>query len=176
MQRETSFALVVATATCAATAIGAQIALELPGSAVPVTLQSFTAIFAGFAAGRMLPGVLGMAAYLGLAALGLPVLAGGAGGLEVMTGKSAGYLAGLLVAPAIAWGVAEWFRGLPRVVGVAIGAGVAHLAILATGVAWLITQLDLSPQIAIDAGALPYLSGGLMKTGAIAIVAAATGR
>ena len=67
---------------------------------VPVTLQSLIICLAGALAGGA--GVLGVLAWLLLAALGLPVLAGMKGGLLAMGGYSAGFIVALPIAARLA--------------------------------------------------------------------------
>lgn len=172
MANKSPHLITIALATAITTAIGAQIALTVQGSSVPITLQSLTAILAGFVASTGGPGVLGMALYLGAAALGAPILAQGAGGLDAVIGDHAGYLAGLLIAPQIGWSLAEWFRGLPRLVSAFVGAFIAHALILALGVAWLVLHAKVSSQVAVDQGLLPFLPGALIKSGVIGVVVA----
>lgn len=70
--------------------------LAIPAGAVPITLQSLIVCLAGALAGSA--GVAGVLAWLALAALGLPVLAGMNGGLLAMGGTSAGFIIGLPLA------------------------------------------------------------------------------
>lgn len=67
---------------------------------VPITLQSLIVCLAGALAGGA--GVIGVAVWLLLAALGLPVLAGMKGGLAAMAGMSAGFLIALPMAARLA--------------------------------------------------------------------------
>ncbi len=84
----------------ATAALCAAAPLALPVGPVPVTLQSLIVCLAGALAGGT--GVLGVLGWLGLAAAGLPVLAGMKGGLAVMAGSSAGFLIGLPLAAVLA--------------------------------------------------------------------------
>lgn len=74
---------------------------------VPVTVQSLIVCLAGALAG--VAGVAGVLAWLGLAMLGLPVLAGMNGGYLAMGGYSAGFLIALPLAARLAmrW-QADW--------------------------------------------------------------------
>lgn len=69
---------------------------HLFGNAVPVTLQSMGPLLAGAILGAK-RGALSQLLLLALVAAGLPLLAGGRGGLGVFTGPSVGYLAGFVV-------------------------------------------------------------------------------
>jgi biotin transport system substrate-specific component len=72
--------------------------LGLPGSftvlgAVPITAQTLGVMLAGAILGPAL-GALSVTVLLALVAVGLPLLAGGRGGIGVFLGPSAGYLVG----------------------------------------------------------------------------------
>ncbi|MDD1386809.1 biotin transporter BioY [Curtobacterium poinsettiae] len=76
-------------------------ALGLPGGftafgAVPITAQTFGVMLAGAVLGPWL-GALSMTVLLALVAAGLPLLAGGRGGIGVFVGPSAGFLLGWIV-------------------------------------------------------------------------------
>jgi len=75
--------------------------LGLPGGftvfgAVPITAQTLGVMLAGAILGPWL-GALSMTVFLALVAAGLPLLAGGRGGIGVFFGPSAGYLIGWVV-------------------------------------------------------------------------------
>lgn len=75
--------------------------LGLPGGftvfgAVPITAQTLGVMLAGAVLGPWL-GALSMTVLLALVAVGLPLLAGGRGGIGVFVGPSAGYLVGWIV-------------------------------------------------------------------------------
>lgn len=102
--------------------------VPLPGG-VPITGQTLGVMLAGLVLGaRRAP--LSILVVLVLAAIGLPVLAGGRGGLGVFAGPTAGYLIGwvfgTIVIGLIAYsGRFSWWRaGLASVVG---GIGVVYL-------------------------------------------------
>ena len=77
-------------------------ALGLPGSitigstGVPITLQTLGIMLTGGILGAR-KGFLAVAVFLVLTTAGLPLLAGGRGGLGIWAGPSAGYLVGWLV-------------------------------------------------------------------------------
>src|SRR5665811_955470 len=61
------------------------------GTAVPITTQSLGVMLAGSVIGSR-RGFASLALFLALVALGLPLLAGGRGGLGVFVGPSMGFL------------------------------------------------------------------------------------
>lgn len=83
-------------------ALGLPGAIAVFGSAVPITLQTMGVMLVGSLLGAR-KGALSMVLFLGLVAAGLPLLAGGRGGLGVFAGPSAGYL--------VAWPLAAWVIG-----------------------------------------------------------------
>ena len=75
--------------------------LGLPGSfplfgGVPITAQTLGVMLAGAVLGPVV-GAASLGTFLALVAVGLPLLAGGRGGLAVFAGPTAGYLVGWLV-------------------------------------------------------------------------------
>lgn len=146
-------------------ALCAQVAV--PMVPVPMTLQTFAVLLAG----TVLGGGRGAAAvllYLAMAALGLPVLSDGGGGLERFAGPTAGYL---LAFPVAALAVGEVvrrpaFRGPLAAVILMLA---AHLFILAAGTLWL--ARSLGAPAAVAAGFTPFLIGAGVKS--VAVVACA---
>lgn len=92
----------VAMATGLVAALGLPGAVAVFGSAVPITLQTLGVMLAGSLLGAR-KGAAALLLFLALVAVGLPLLAGGRGGLGVFAGPSAGYL--------LAWPVGAWLIG-----------------------------------------------------------------
>ena len=91
-------------------ALGLVPAWTPPGFTVPVTAQSMGVMLAGgILGGRR--GALSMIVFLALVAIGLPVLAGGRGGLGVFAGPSVGFLIGFPVAAYVVGVLSERLRG-----------------------------------------------------------------
>ncbi len=147
-------------------AVFAQISIPLPFTPVPITGQTFAVLLVGAALGSK-RGLLAMLFYIGEGALGLPFFAGGAGGLHILIGATAGYLIGFIVSGYLVGLLAE--RGLDRSVKTSIIPFlVGTLIIYVFGVAWLAIFLhDLSK--AIVAGLLPFLVGDTIKLIAAAL-------
>jgi biotin transport system substrate-specific component len=72
-------------------ALGIVPAFTPPGFGVPITAQSLGVMLAGSVLGAR-RGALSLVLFLALVATGLPLLAGGRGGLGVFVGASAGFL------------------------------------------------------------------------------------
>lgn len=86
------FAFFVATLT----GIAAQIKFMLPGTPVPVTLQTSMVLLSGVLLGRNWGGISQLL-YVGFGALGVPWFAGTTGGLAYFAGPTAGYLIGFIL-------------------------------------------------------------------------------
>ena len=83
-------------------ALGVVPAFQPPGFTVPITAQSLGVMLAGAVVGAR-RGFLALLLFLALVAAGLPLLAGGRGGLGVFFGASAGFL--------LAWPVTSFVIG-----------------------------------------------------------------
>lgn len=153
------------------TAVSAWIVIPIPGSPVPVTLQTFV-VLAGAAllGGRV--GASAQAAYLILGGVGLPFLTSGLGG-PMMFGATGGYLIGFVLA---SWLIGAALRNLPASGPRLLGALVlGEAAILACGVVWLSAFLRVSLNQALLLGALPFLPGDALKLAAAAALARTIG-
>jgi biotin transport system substrate-specific component len=138
----------------------AQVEIPLPFTPVPITGQTFGVLLIGAALGSR-RGAASVLAYLAEGALGLPFFAGGAGGLSVLTGATAGYLVGFVAAAYIVGVLAE--RGLDRTFRTSLVPFlIGTVVIYAFGVAWLSTILGSLGE-ALRFGMLPFLFGDAIK-------------
>lgn len=149
--------------------------LPLFGNSVPVTLQTLGVMLAGSLLGPRL-GALSVASFLAVVAAGLPLLAGGRGGLGVFSGPSVGYLLGWVAgAFVIGWTLrltGTRYRLLPGFVANVVGGIVVVYAVGIPLQAW-ITHTNLW----VAAGlAAVFLPGDLIKAGIAAFVAAGVHR
>lgn len=142
-----------------ATSLGAYVAIPIPGSAVPLTLQPLFIILAGAVLGPW-GGAGAMASYLALGMSGAPVFSFGGGGIAWLLGPTGGYL---VAAPAAAFLVGAAVQGshsrARRAMGLILGIGVLYLG----GVSQLLllTGQELSTVLAM--GVVPFLLGDLIK-------------
>jgi biotin transport system substrate-specific component len=140
-------------------ALGAQAAIPLPMTPVPLTLQGPAVLVVGALLGPAL-GASSMVLYLWLGAVGLPVFAPvGAPGLARLMGPTGGYLLAFPVAAAIAGQIIRDGRSWPRL-AVGLLAGLA--AIYAGGIAQL-AALGGDLSTAARIGSLPFLVVDLCK-------------
>jgi biotin transport system substrate-specific component len=145
----------------ALTALCAQISIKLPNTPVPFTLQTF-AVLGGAAALGAERAVLAQTLYLGLAWLGLPILAEHKGGSEVVFGATGGYLVGFVVASYLVGRRAQ--RGashnnLDTIAAFIVGT----LTIYVLGVSWLSYATGMTIRDAVAAGMVPFIVGDAMK-------------
>ncbi len=138
----------------------AQVEIPLPFTPVPITGQTFGVLLVGAALGSK-RGAASLTLYLAEGALGLPFFAGGAHGLSVLTGATAGYLLGFIGAAYVIGRLAE--KGLERSVSTSfIPFLVGTVLIYACGVTWLAVMLG-SWSKAVTFGLIPFLIGDIIK-------------
>lgn len=154
--------LALAMATVMAASAQADIAMH----PVPMTLQSAAVLLAGVWLGPRW-GVAAVLIYLGAAAIGLPVLAEGSGGIERFGGATAGYLFAFPVAAGLA-GEAARRGALDHPAAGVAGLFLAHLLLLGLGTAWLARSIGFSAATA--AGFTPFLIGAAAKSVLVWIV------
>ena len=145
----------------ALTAICSQVSIKLPNTDVPLTLQTF-AVLAGAAALGAERAVIAQVIYVVLAVGGVPVLAGGASGMDKVAGVTGGYIVGFVAASYVVGRIAE--RGATRHVANTVMAYVAGSAVVYTlGVSWLAHVAHMSLRDAVVAGMVPFLVGDALK-------------
>jgi biotin transport system substrate-specific component len=141
-------------------ALFARIEIPLPFSPVPITGQTFAVLLVGALLGSK-RGAAALIAYMIEGAAGLPFFAGGASGLGILTGATAGYLVGFIVAAYVVGLLAE--RGMERSFKTSIIPFlVGTVIIYALGVTWLSIVLHSLPK-ALELGLLPFLIGDAIK-------------
>ena len=146
-------------------AIAAQIAVPLPGTPVPMTLQPLAVLLVGGWLGARL-GAGALIVYLALGAAGLPVFTPyGLPGIARLLGPTGGYLLAYPVAAfAVGMVIGDGARWTRVTLGVFTGLVLIHLG----GLAQLLI-LTGSATGALRLGTLPFLIGDLMKV-AIAVL------
>lgn len=157
-------AVLLVVAFAGLTALAAQWEILLPFTPVPISGQTFAVLLAGAALGSRL-GASSQALYLGVGIVGFPVFSGGDGGWQVMTGATAGYLVGFVVAAWVVGRMAE--RHADRKLWTAVPMFVAgSLVIYACGVAGLMLLAGMGPAEAVVKGVVPFLVGDALKAAA----------
>ena len=135
---------------------------------VPITAQSLGIMLCGTVLGAK-RGALAVLLFLLLVAAGLPLLAGGRGGLGVFAGPSVGYLIGFPIAAFVAgWIVERW--SAPLGIAAFAGAFIGGIPVLyAFGIPGMALMLDKSlPEAALLA--TPFLAGDMIKAFLAALI------
>ncbi len=157
--------LVLVAAGSALMALSAQASYQFSFSTVPVTGQTFVVLLIGTLYGSRL-GAATMIAYLAEGAVGMPVFAGGHGGIGAIATASGGYLFGFIAGAYIVGLFAE--RGWDRTRWIAVPMLLANAAIYIPGLIWLhqqfsIVGLPISWETTLDYGLWPFIAGDLAK-------------
>lgn len=157
--------LVLASLLAALIAVGGYIVIPL--GPVPIVLQNLFVLVAALLLGSRWAAA-SVAVYLLAGACGLPVFAGGGGGLGHLFGPRGGYLFGFLIAAWVVGRISEAFRQRPvaEIVAMVVGS----LIIYAVGVPWLQLILGLSLGKALAVGMYPFVPGDIVKIAAAFII------
>lgn len=152
---------VYASLFAALTAAGAFLAI--PIGPVPIVLQNFFVFLTGLLLGPRWA-LASVSVYLAAGALGLPVFAGGTGGIGRFVGPTGGYLIGYLPAVWVIGWIAEAGRQRPflDLIGMICGALIVYFF----GVPWLKVLTGMSWTKALSVGMLPFLIGDALKIAA----------
>lgn len=151
------------TAALLAALLAASAWIALPIGAVPVTLQTFVVFLAGLLLSpRSAFAAVGV--YVLLGAAGVPVFAGGLGGVGVLAGPTGGYLWGFALAAPVVAAV----RRLPigrrhPVLGEGLGLALGLLTIYAAGWAQLAAVTGMGAGAAFVAGVAPFIGIDAVK-------------
>jgi len=146
---------------------------------VPITLQSLGPMLAGAMIGPV-RGALSQALLVLLVALGLPVLAGGSGGLGMLAGPTAGFIFGWIVAAFITGMLCKMWIGQgsrsgqgkwPQVGLVFVACVIGGiLALYVCGALWLAVVTGMGVMKAAT-GVAAFIPGDLVKAAFAALIA-----
>lgn len=160
--------VVLASLMAALTAVGAYI--HIPIGPVPIVLSTLFVLLSGLLLGSRW-GLVSMALYLLVGAIGIPVFAGGKGGLVHFFGPTGGYLLGYVLASWITGFISERSRGILILEILAVIAG--SLTIYGLGVPWLKIATQISWPKALILGMVPFLIGDAVKASVALMLARA---
>ena len=166
--RDNLRATVAAACFTALIAIGAYI--SIPVGPVPIVFQNFFVLLSALLLGSRIA-LSSVFVYLFLGALGLPVFAGGTGGIAHFFGPTGGYLLSYLPAVVVtgsiahsrAKGTKEGASHIPPAFLQCTALLAGTLCIYLVGVPWLKAATQMSWQAALGAGLLPFLIGDFLK-------------
>src|SRR5215204_64886 len=140
-----------------ALAVASQVAVPIPGTPVPITLQPLVVVLAGMWLGPV-AGAVSMVLYLAAGAMGLPVFSPfGAPGVARFLGPTGGYLFAYPVAAFVAGALAgrttslpgRWLAALAGTTVLLVG-GLAQLAVISGGLSQAL-PLAIHPFLPLDA-------------------------
>jgi len=157
-------------ASLLAALIAAGAYLALPIGPVPIVLQNFFIFLSGLLLGPRW-GAASVGVYLMAGALGLPVFAGGIGGIGRFAGPTGGYLLGYLPAVFVIGWISKKSKGRGALDVLAMVCG--SIVIYTCGVSWLkiLSGMTLTKTLAV--GMYPFILGdGLKIAAAVPIVKA----
>jgi biotin transport system substrate-specific component len=157
---------VYASLLAALTAVGAY--LSIPIGPVPIVLQNMFVLLSGLLLGSRW-GLASIGVYILAGACGLPVFAGGLGGISRIVGPTGGYILGYLPGVFIAGLIAE--KTGKRMIYDVIAMVCGSIIIYSCGLIWLkiLTGMTLSKTLAV--GMYPFLIGDALKIAAAAVIA-----
>nr|WP_246753801.1 biotin transporter BioY [Jiella flava] len=157
----------IALFTALTAVLGAFPPLMIPALGVPVTAQSLGPMLAGGILGAK-RGALSMLLFNVLIAVGLPILAGGRGGLAVYAGPSAGFILGWIAAAGVTGLIVERLWSGLNFVTAFIASVIGGIVVLyGIGVPW-ITAVTGTPLGKTFAGSAVFIPGDLAKAGVAA--------
>ena len=158
--------MVLASLMAALTAVGAY--LHIPLGPVPIVLTNLFVLLAGLLLGSRW-GLTSMGVYLMVGAIGMPVFAGGKGGLVHFFGPTGGYLLGFALAAWVVGLISERCHGILgwEIVAVILGL----ISIYGVGVPWrnVVSQLSWSKTLMV--GVAPFLAGDVAKASVALVIA-----
>lgn len=142
----------------------------IPIGEVPVVLYNFFILMMGLLLGSRW-GAASIAVYLLAGGLGLPVFAGGKGGIAILLGPTGGYLIGFLPAVFIIGFISEKFKQRLSYDIIAMLCGT--VVIYAFGVIQLKLVLGKTWMVTMALGVIPFIPFDLIKLIAAAVTAKA---
>lgn len=150
--------LLICAVFAAVTAVCAQIAIPL--SVVPINLALLAVHLAGALLGAKL-GVISIASYVLLGALGVPVFAHFSGGIAIVTGVTGGYIMGYILA-ALTVGLIST-KGKHSYARLCAAMAAGTFVCYAFGTAWYMLQSGNALLASLTACVLPFLPGDALK-------------
>lgn len=144
-------------------------------SGVPISAQSLGIMLCGTVLGAR-RGALAVVLFLGLVAVGLPLLAGGRGGFGVFFGPTAGFLVGFPIAAFVTGFIVERLGDMDLKWSAMLGAFAGGvIALYIPGIIGMAIVLDKSLIVA-SGFALPFIPGDILKVVLAGVLTSALAR
>lgn len=150
-----------------ATTLGAYIRIPVPGTPIPITLQTFFVVLSGAVLGSRL-GIISQAGYIFLGAIGLPVFQGYAFGMAHILGPTGGYMIGFMAASFLIGRILE--RGSQSLLKVTASFAIGNAVLYSLGILWLMFIYKISFFNAVMIGVLPFFTIELAKIFLAAVI------
>ncbi|MDR0473741.1 MAG: biotin transporter BioY [Treponema sp.] len=146
--------------------------VAVPIGPVPVILQNLLVLLSGLTLGPVMGGAA-VALYLLAGILGLPVFAGGTGGIARLAGPTGGFLIGYLLTAILSGLIAGRPKAGVKVstIRVIIAAAAGILIVYAPGLLWLKIQTNNNWGKTLALGIVPFLPADTLKVIAAALIA-----
>lgn len=136
--------------------------ITVPALGVPITAQTLGVMLAGGILGAR-RGALALLLFLALVAVGLPLLAGGRGGIGVFFGPTGGFLLGWVVAAYVVGLMVERSWGGLNLVRAFLACVVGGILVLyAIGIPWVAFVAKI-PFAAAFTGSVAFVPGDIVK-------------
>ncbi len=151
----------------AITCILGPLSIIIPISPVPITFTNlaiyFTVIILGWK-----KGTTSYLVYLLIGFVGVPVFSGFTAGPVKLLGPTGGYLIGFIFLALIAGYFVDRFPGKTHmyIIGMVLGTLITY----ALGTGWLAFQANMTFQVALFAGVIPYVLGDAIKIAVAAMI------
>ncbi len=154
-------------ASLMAALIAAGAFVSIPIGPVPIVLQNMFVFLAAILLGSRW-GLASLAVYLLAGAVGLPVFAGGSGGIGRIIGPTGGYLLGYLPVVFVIGLISEKFgrRMVTDMIAMVCGSAILY----SCGVTWLKILTGMSWMKSLALGMYPFLLGDALKIVAAAMI------
>jgi len=140
--------------------VGGFISIPIPISPVPIVLADFFIMLTGLFLG-LKHGLISTSLYIALGTIGLPVFAGGRGGLIVFFGPTGGFLFGYLAMVVFIGFISDKMK--PKISSFLIALIGGNILLYLIGVPWLRIVTNISWSAAIATGFIPFAPGAIFK-------------
>lgn len=161
--------MVFAALFAALIAVGAYLQIPFSPLGVPITLQTFFVLLAAVTLGKNW-GTVCIIVYLLVGFIGFPVFSGGNSGIGILFGPTGGYLYSFIIAAFVVGYLSENTKKTPMALFLA--AFVGSMLILSIGTLHLALFARIPLHIAFMTGFALFVPGDIIKSIAIAFVAA----
>ncbi len=156
--------ILIGLAATVVVAVAAHVAIPLPFTPVPLTLQPLAVLAVGLALGPV-AGFLTMIAYLAEGAMGFPVFSPtGPGGMAQILGPTGGFLMAYPLVAAIVGGLTQRLaRHTPRFLAAFVAGNIAMAVLFLSGAGWFMQYTHHSLYVTWIGAVAPFLPGEFVK-------------